>query len=66
MNTPEKNNSEKHIDRMLEIIGNKPGVFHIQMQHDDDCPALKSHRMIDCRCEPDIKLMDAGIHKTTH
>jgi hypothetical protein len=46
---------KKHIDRMFEIIGRKPGVFQIEMQHDNDCPALKSHRMLDCTCSPIIR-----------
>ena len=65
MNTPEKDTPDKlqqSIDRMLEIIGNKPGVFHIEMLHDDGCPALRTHRMIDCTCSPIIRRMRTDKH----
>jgi hypothetical protein len=51
---------EEQIDKILKIMGGRTGV-HVQMLHDDNCPALRTHRMIDCTCTPEIrkKRMDA-------
>ena len=29
-------------------------VNHVSILHDDDCPALRSGRMSDCRCQPEV------------
>jgi len=33
----------------------KPGVTHIEVKHDDGCPALNTHSLADCTCNPDFK-----------
>ena len=33
-----------------------PGVHHIDIKHDDDCPTLKTGNGADCTCSPDVEL----------
>jgi len=48
----------KKIQKLIEAAGElKPGIAHIEVKHDDDCPALKTQNMADCTCDPDFKLM---------
>jgi hypothetical protein len=35
----------------------KPGIYHISIQHDDGCPAIRTQSMVDCTCNPVITLM---------
>ena len=35
----------------------KPGVAHIEVKHDDGCPAIRTNSLVDCTCTPDFKLM---------
>ena len=37
----------------------KPGFYHIEVLHDDDCPALRTERLIDCQCKPIIRQKQA-------
>jgi hypothetical protein len=47
---------KEKIYRMIEAAGElSPGVTHIEVKHDDGCPALKTHSLADCICEPDFK-----------
>jgi hypothetical protein len=33
----------------------KRGVItHVFLHHDQGCPALKTHRTVDCTCKPDV------------
>jgi len=54
-----KQKTDEKIKKILRTVGDiEPGsVLHIAVEHDEDCPALKTHNMIDCTCEPDIKRM---------
>lgn len=38
----------------------RPGLFILQMLHDDDCPAIRTKRDADCRapCCPDFYLIE--------
>lgn len=29
-----------------------PGIYRLEGRHDDGCPALETHRLGDCRCDP--------------
>lgn len=33
----------------------RPGVCHAVYSHDDWCPTLRSHSMLDCRCTPTVR-----------
>lgn len=36
----------------------KPGdVVHVEVQHDDGCPAIKTGRLRDCICHPEVKVV---------
>lgn len=50
-----KNIIEKIRGVMAEAGEVKPGFYHVEVLHDNDCPALKSERLVDCRCKPIIK-----------
>jgi hypothetical protein len=47
------------IKKILKAAGHiEPGsVLHVTVEHDDDCPALKTQRLSDCVCNPDIQEM---------
>ena len=47
------------IHRLIQAAGNlEPGtVTHIEVKHDDGCPAIKTQNLVDCTCNPDFKLM---------
>jgi len=51
------------IQRIVEASGKvTPGINHVFIEHERGCPALKSQSLLDCRCNPDIKIkptMDA-------
>jgi hypothetical protein len=43
------------IQKMIARTGDfKPGVQHIEVKHDDGCPALNTHSLADCTCNPDF------------
>jgi len=49
---------DEKIQKLLKAAGQvKSGVIHIEVKHDDDCPTLRTGRLIDCTCQPDIKKM---------
>ena len=52
-----KRKTDEKIKKILEAVGQiKPGsVVHIAVEHDEGCPALKTHKLTDCTCDPDIK-----------
>ena len=42
--------------RLIQVAGElKPGVAHIEVKHDDDCPAIKTQSLADCTCYPVFK-----------
>ncbi|HOX15837.1 MAG TPA: hypothetical protein PLP18_06895 [Smithellaceae bacterium] len=46
------------LKRIVEAAGKlEPGVVHIKVKHDDECPAKVSGNLSDCICEPVIKRM---------
>jgi len=55
------NSLNKKIDGIIEALGQiEPGaVIHVSIEHDDGCPALRTHNLKDCNCEPDIKQMSS-------
>ena len=54
------NLDEKIIDEILHVVGPvKPGdIVHVSINHDDDCPALKTNRLSDCTCSPDVERLN--------
>jgi len=45
------------IIKMLSVGANlPPGPHHIDVLHDDNCPAIKTGSLTDCRCQPEFKL----------
>jgi hypothetical protein len=48
---------QEQVDKILKLTGSKPGLFHVEILHDDWCPALKTQRLIDCTCNPIIRRM---------
>lgn len=54
-----KQNLDKKIEKILAAVGKvKPGsVVHVSVEHDDGCRALKTQRLSDCTCKPDIERM---------
>ncbi len=46
------------IKMIIEAAGElKPGVVHIEVKHDDDCPAIKTNRLADCTCDPKYEMI---------
>ncbi len=45
-------NISEIIKQVIEAAGKiEPGtVTHIEVKHETGCPALKTHRLIDCTC----------------
>jgi hypothetical protein len=39
------------------IVQSQPGLYILKVEHDDDCPALRTQRMEDCRCRPNYRLI---------
>jgi hypothetical protein len=51
------NELKEKIYMMIEAAGGfKPGVAHIEVKHDDSCPAIKTQSMADCTCDPIFKV----------
>jgi hypothetical protein len=48
---------QEKIDQILKLMGRKTGITHIQILHDDGCPALETRRLQDCTCNPEIRKM---------
>jgi hypothetical protein len=50
------------IERFLTGIGKvEPGtVTHINVTHEDGCPAILTQRLTDCTCTPTIERMSKG------
>lgn len=43
------------IEQLMPLA--KPGtVTHVQVEHDDACPAWRTQRAIDCICDPRVAL----------
>ncbi len=52
---------EKYMDVLLSAVRQNPGtIIHINISHDEGCPALRSNSLRDCTCEPDIEVMEQG------
>jgi hypothetical protein len=52
---------EKIIEALIKVGGETPGkVNDVYMSHDDGCPALKTNNIVDCTCDPDIKVRAQG------
>jgi hypothetical protein len=50
--------STEKIQMLIAAAGElKPGVAHIEVKHDDDCPAIKTQKLVDCTCDPDFIMM---------
>jgi hypothetical protein len=43
--------------RVIEASAGPGTVTHISCLHDDDCPALVTHNLVDCTCHPIIERM---------
>jgi hypothetical protein len=48
---------DKKLERIIEAAGEfEPDVVvHIKIAHDPGCPAIKTHRLTDCTCDPNIE-----------
>lgn len=47
-----KMNLEEKLKQIIKASGElKPGLIHLVIEHDDDCPALRSHCLADCTCK---------------
>lgn len=46
--------------RIFEVAKNLPSgsIADVDVLHDDDCPAIRTGRMGDCTCQPEIKLRE--------
>ena len=52
------NELKEKVYKMVVAAGKlKPGVAHIEVKHDDGCPAIRTNSLVDCTCTPDFKLM---------
>jgi hypothetical protein len=51
---------DEKIKRVIKAAGKiKTGdKVHITILHDDDCPAIKTESLADCKCQPVIKRMN--------
>lgn len=50
------NDIVEQIRETISEVGEvKPGFYHIEVLHDDDCPALRTERLLDCVCKPIIR-----------
>ena len=56
-----KQNLDEKIEKILVAVGNvKPGdVVHVSIEHDDGCRALRTNRLSDCTCRPDVERMSS-------
>ena len=52
-----KNLDNKILEILKQVGIPEPGVHHLAILHDENCPALKSQRLADCNCVPDIRKM---------
>ena len=54
-----KKDIDEKIKRVIEAAGKiNPGEkIHIGVSHDDDCPAIKTGNLADCKCQPVIQRM---------
>jgi hypothetical protein len=46
--------------RLAELMSRRPGLYVAHYAHDDWCPALRSHRVADCTCSPDVSVIHLG------
>jgi hypothetical protein len=48
----------KNLGKMYNYINKqnfeKGKVFTLKVEHDEGCPSLKTHSMLDCKCNPDF------------
>ncbi len=51
-------NRRKKIKTPQPTAATKPGLYVLQIRHDDDCPKLKDPRCA-CQCEPDVRFVPA-------
>ena len=52
MNTSAAEEVKKALGRV------KPGdVIHVEVVHQEGCPALKTGRLRDCTCRPEVKVL---------
>jgi hypothetical protein len=56
-----KRKIDKKIQKIMEAVEDieTGAVIHIAVEHDEGCPALKTHKLTDCNCEPEIKKMSS-------
>lgn len=38
------------------VAGKAPDIYHIDVRHDDGCPAIRTGAMRDCICEPEMQV----------
>lgn len=51
-----KKNVTDEIRKVMAAGGElKPGFYHVEILHDDGCPALRTERLLDCTCKPVIR-----------
>jgi hypothetical protein len=39
-----------------EVAQGGPGGYIGRVEHDNDCPTLRTQSMLDCRCAPEIQI----------
>lgn len=50
---------DKIIKALKDAGNDKPGkVNDVYIAHDDDCPALITQSLIDCICDPQVKVVE--------
>jgi hypothetical protein len=54
-----KTDLAEKIRKVIEAAGQigGEGIIHIDVHHNDGCPALKTYSLEDCTCQPEIKRM---------
>jgi hypothetical protein len=54
-----KNDIAEKIMRVIDASGNlQPGsVTHVLVEHEKGCPSIRTQKLTDCICNPDIRRM---------
>lgn len=49
---------EEKLQLLAEAAGKaKPGICHVEIRHENNCPALKTLCLSDCTCSPDVEVL---------
>jgi len=52
-----KTSLAEKINRIAEATGKiTTGINHVFVEHESGCPALKTHSLLDCVCNPSIRI----------